>query len=55
MFFHIDHTENRSILGTLDSSCSNISIRNTILISLGIQLTLDLYSIENRNSSKRGS
>ena len=38
--FHADHKTNRSMLGTLDSSCSQVSTRQIISISLTIQLII---------------
>jgi hypothetical protein len=38
--FHADHKTNPSMLGTLDSSCSQVSTRQMISISLGIQLII---------------
>jgi hypothetical protein len=38
--FHADHKTNPSMLGTLESSCSQVSTRQIISISLGIQLLI---------------
>jgi hypothetical protein len=38
--FHVDHKTNPSMLGTLDSSCSQVSTRQIISISLEIQLII---------------
>jgi hypothetical protein len=38
--FHADHKTNPSMLGTLDSSWSQVSTRQIISISLGIQLII---------------
>jgi len=38
--FHVDHNTNTSMLETLDSSCSQVPIRNIISISLEIQLNI---------------
>jgi len=38
--FHANHKTNPSMLGTLDSSCSQVSARQIISISLGIQLII---------------
>ena len=38
--FHVDHKTNLSMWGTLDSSCSQVSSRQIISISLEIQLII---------------
>ena len=38
--FHVNHKTNPYTLGTLDSSCSQVSTRQIISISLGIQLII---------------
>jgi hypothetical protein len=38
--FHANHNTNPSMLGTLDSSCSQVSTRQIISISLRIQLII---------------
>jgi hypothetical protein len=39
--FHVDQKKNPSMLGTLDSSCSQVSTKKIISISLEIQLRID--------------
>jgi hypothetical protein len=54
LLFHADQNINSYVLGTLDSSRSQVSTRNTISISLGIKRNIGPFSREIPDSSKKG-